>query len=142
MEQQRDLELADAKLRAPCRKALASLKEHWPGLTLFLNDPRIPLDNNYGERLMRNAALGRKNYYGSGAEWSGRLATSMFSSFATLKLWNINPRLWLTWYLDACANAGGKAPANIEAYLPWNMSDAQRAALAQGTNRPPPVDSS
>ena len=142
MEQQRDLELADAKRRAPCRKALVSLQEHWPGLTLFLDDPRIPLDNNYGERLMRNAALGRKNYYGSGAEWSGRLATNLFSIFATLKLWHINPRLWLTWYLEACANAGGEAPANIEAYLPWNLSAAQRAAMALGTNRPPPVDSS
>jgi transposase len=87
----------------PCRKALTSLREHWTGLTLFLDDPRIPLDNNYGERLMRNPALGRKNYYGSGAEWSGRLAMMMFSIMATLNLANINPRLWLTWYLQACA---------------------------------------
>jgi hypothetical protein len=61
-------------------------------LTLFVDDPRIPLDNNYGERLIRNPAVGRKNYYGSGAQWSGRLAMMLFSIFATLVLWKINPR--------------------------------------------------
>lgn len=40
---------------------LVSLNEDWSGLTLFVDDPRIPLDNNYGERLIRNPALGRKN---------------------------------------------------------------------------------
>ena len=79
MAQQRDLELADDKLREPCRKVLVSLNEHWSGLTLFVDDPRIPMDNNYSERLVRNPAVGRKNYYGSGAEWSGRLAMMLFS---------------------------------------------------------------
>jgi transposase len=142
MEQQRDSDLGNAKLREPCRKALVSLNEHWSGLTLFLDDPRIPLDNNYAERLMRNPAVGRKNYYGSGAEWAGRLAMIMFSIVATLKLWNINPRLWLTWYLQACADAGGKAPPHIESYLPWNLSDDQRAALACGSQQPTRDDSS
>ena len=96
MAAQRDRELADDTLREPCRKVLVSLNEHWSGLTLFVDDPRIPLDNNYGERLIRNPAVGRKNYYGSGAEWSGRLAVMMFSIFATLALWKINPRKWLT----------------------------------------------
>ena len=73
MAAQRDSELAVKKLRQPCRKVLQSLTEHWDGLTLFVNDSRIPMDNNSGERLMRGPAVGRKNYYGSGAEWSGRL---------------------------------------------------------------------
>ena len=95
MAEERDVELADDKLREPCRKVLVSLNEHWSGLTLFVDDPRIPLDNNYGERLIRNPAVGRKNYYGSGAEWAGRLAMMLFSIFATLVLWKINPRKWL-----------------------------------------------
>ena len=91
MASQRDAGLADDKLRDPCRKALVSLAAHWSGLTLFVDDRRIPLDNNYGERLIRNPAVGRKNYYGSGAQWAGRLAVMMFSIFATLALWKINP---------------------------------------------------
>ena len=48
----RDRELADETLREPCRKVLVSLNEHWSGLTLFVDDPRIPLDNNSSERLI------------------------------------------------------------------------------------------
>lgn len=142
MCQQRDAELADPKLREPCRKVLTSLKEHWSGLTVFLDDPRIPLDNNRAESLMRNPAMGRNNYYGSGAEWAGRLAMMMFSILATLKLWKINPRLWLTWYFESCAAAGGKAPADINYFLPWNLSDERRASLSGNNPTPEPADSS
>jgi transposase len=130
MRQQLDTEWADPALRAPARKVLTSLQEHWPGLTLFVEDPRIPMDNNRSERILRGPALGRKNYYGSGAEWSGRLAAALFSILATLKLWKINPRLWLHWYLQGCAEAGGQAPKDIEPFLPWNLSEEMRARLS------------
>jgi transposase len=113
MQSQAVEELADEKLRDPCRKVLASLQVHWVGLTLFVNDPRIPMDNNASERKVRGPALGRKNYYGSGALWSGRLSAMMFSIVATLSHWRINPRRWLLWYLKTCAASGGKAPSDI-----------------------------
>ncbi|MBT7608629.1 MAG: transposase, partial [Bacteriovoracaceae bacterium] len=34
------------------------------GLTIFLNDPMIPLDNNTAERALRNPVKGRDNYNG------------------------------------------------------------------------------
>ncbi|RPJ23468.1 MAG: IS66 family transposase, partial [Planctomycetaceae bacterium] len=76
MEQQAQAELADDKLRLPCRKVLTSLREHWEGLVRFVDNPQIPLDNNASERAGRKAAVGRKNYYGSGSLWSARLAAS------------------------------------------------------------------
>jgi transposase len=119
-------ELADPALQTPCRKALTSLQDHWDGLTRFVDDRRIPMDNNAMERRLRNPALGRKNYYGSGAEWSGRLAAMLFSLLATLEMWGINARLWLTEYLQACAAAGGRAPADLNPFLPWNRPEAKR----------------
>jgi transposase len=124
-------ELADPQLRLPCRKVLVSLQEHWTGLTRFVDDSRIPMDNNASERSLRGAALGRKNYYGSSAEWSGKLAMTLFSVFATLQKWDINPRTWLHWFLDACANAGGNGPSDMQPFLPWNMSEMQRQTMAQ-----------
>jgi len=38
------------------------------------------------------------------------------------KLHDINLRVWLTGYLEACAAAGGKTPENAAEFLPWNMS--------------------
>jgi transposase len=135
-------ELSQPKLRQPCRKVLESLEEHWTGLVRFVDDPRIPLDNNASERAGRGPAVARKNFYGSGSLWSGWLAAAMFSLFATLARWKLNPRLWLTWYLESCAAVGGKAPQDIEPFLPWNLSDERRAALAMQATTPAAADTS
>lgn len=135
-------ELSDLQLRQPCRKTLESLQEHWTGLVRFVDDSRIPMDNNASERAGRGPAVARKNFYGSGSLWSGRLAATTFSLFATLAHWKLNPRLWLTWYLESCAAAGGKAPENIQTFLPWNLSAERRAALAMRTTTPAAHDTS
>ena len=103
---------------------------HWSGLTRFLDDPRIPLDNNASERRVRGPAVARKNYYGSGALWSGRLAAMLFSLFATLSLAKINVRTWLTWYLKSCAENGGQVPSDINQFIPWKMSVEKRREFA------------
>ena len=101
MQEQAKTELADPKPLRHRQTVLVSLLDHWAGLTLFVDDLRIPLDNNASERQVRGAALGRKNYYGSGAVWSGRLTAALFSLFASLTLAGINIRTWLTWYCKA-----------------------------------------
>ena len=135
-------ELSDPKLRQPCRKVLESLQEHWVGLIRFVDDPRIPMDNNASERAGRGPAVARKNFYGSGSLWSGRLAAAMFSLLATLAHWKVNPRRWLTWYLESCAAAGGKVPEDIESFLPWNFSDERRTELGAPKADPPASNTS
>ena len=130
MRGQAVLELSDPRLRQPCRKVLESLQEHGTGLTRFVDDPRIPMDNNASERAGRGPAVARKNFYGSGSLGSGRLAAAMFSLLATLAHWKFNPRRWLAWYLESCAVAGGKPPQDIQAFLPWNLSDERRLVLS------------
>ena len=131
MKTQMETELARADLATPCRKALESLQEHWEGLTRFVDDPRIPMDNNASERRARGPAVARKNFYGSGSLWSGQQAAAMFSIFATLSLWKLNPRKWLTWYFEQCAAAGGKVPEDIQPFLPWNLDAAKRSELGE-----------
>ncbi len=127
---QGETELTDPHIHPARRKVLESLGAHWTGLTVFVEHPEVPMDNNTAERAQRGPVVGRKNYYGSGAVWAGRLAAMMFSLFQTLSLWDINPRLWLTAYLEACAAADGKTPADFEHFLPWNLSDDCRKSWA------------
>jgi transposase len=108
------------------RKVLESLGDHWTGLTVFVEHPEVPMDNNTAERSERGPVVGRKNYYGSGAVWSGRSAAMLFSLFQALCLWDLNPRRWLTAYLSACAEAGGRVPENPDRFLPWKLSADQR----------------
>jgi transposase len=131
MKTQMETELAQADLATPCRKVLESLQEHWEGLTRFVDDPRIPMDNNASERRARGPAVARKNFYGSGSLWSGQLAAALFSIFATLSLWKINPRKWLTWYFEQCAAAGGRVPTDIQPFLPWNLDAAKKSELRE-----------
>ena len=126
MARQRDKELSDERLPEARRAVLSSLVEHWEGLTVFVAHPDVPMDNNQAERDLRGPVVGRKNYYGSGAIWAGELAARMFSVLETLKLWDINPRAWLTAYLQECARAGGKPPTDVKAFLPWQMSEQRK----------------
>ena len=112
------------------KKVLASLLEHWPGFTVFVEHPQAPMDNNLAENTIRTPVNGRKNYYGSGSIWSAQLAAMLFSILQTLVLWGINPRHWLTCYLSACADNGGSAPQDSAPFLPWSMDDTRRAALS------------
>lgn len=125
MAQWREAELAAGELVGIGRKVLKSMANHWAGLVVFVDHPQVPMDNNIAERAQRNPVVGRKNYYGSGAQWSGKLAAMMFSIFQTLLLWKLNPRLWLRAYLEVWAQNGGRPPTDLSAFLPWQMS-AQR----------------
>jgi transposase len=80
------------------------------------------MDNNTAEPAQRGPVVGQKNYYGSGAVWSGQLAAMLFSLLQTLCLWKLNPLAWLT----ACAEPGDAAPTDAERFLPWNLSVEQR----------------
>jgi transposase len=123
---QGEAELATPELHPARRKVLESLGNHWTGLTVFVEHPEVPMDNNTAERAQRGPVVGRKNYYGSGAVWAGQLAAMLFSLLQTLCLWELNPRAWLTAYLTACAEAGGRTPEALERFLPWNLSAEDR----------------
>lgn len=123
MRQEYERELADQGLHRAARKVLTSLKNHWEGLTVFVDHPWVRMDNNTVETALRNEVLGRKGYYGSGSVWAAELAALLFSLLMTLvHSWQINPRRWLQEYLEACAQNGQKPPADLSRFLPWQMS--------------------
>ena len=71
-------------------------------LTRFLEDPRIPLDNNSTERALRGPVVGRKNHYGSKSKDGTEAAAIYYSLFETAKLQDVDPHA----YLRAAAIAG------------------------------------
>ena len=127
--------------RTQQNKVLSSLLDHWSGLSVFVDHPEVPMDNNRGENSIRTPVTGRKNDYGSGSIWSAELAATLFAILQTLVLWGINPRHWLLDYLTACAENGASPPAQIDAFLPWAMDDARRADLRRPyACRAPPAE--
>ena len=72
-------------------KAIAYTSKLWPGLTRFLDDPRVPLDNNATERSIRGIAVGRKNHYGSKSQRGTEVAAIYYSLVESAKLNGIDP---------------------------------------------------
>jgi len=112
-------------------KILTSLQNHWKGLSVFVNHPEVPMDNNNAEGSIRNPVTGRKNFYGSGSLWSSVLAAIMFSIFQTIALGGLNCNHWLRLYLMACAQNDGKAPEDLSPFLPWKMDEERRQQLCK-----------
>ena len=67
----------------------------WPGLLRFLDDPRIPLDNNRVERQLRGPVVGRKNHYGSRSRRGTEVSALFYSLLETAKLVGIEPKAYL-----------------------------------------------
>lgn len=131
-------ELCQPKLDEEQKKVLRSMKRHWAGLTLFVHDPRIPLHNNRAERLLRNAVILRKNSFGSGSEWAGKLAAKLFSLFQTWLINGLDPQALLLDYFNECSKTPGRSPSDISQFLPWTMSAERKEcfALPESYQRP------
>jgi transposase len=83
-------------------KAIGYMVHMWPGLVLFLDNPRIPLSNNGTERAARGPVVGRKNHYGSHSLRGTEVAATFYSLVESAKLNDLEPRF----YLRVAARAG------------------------------------
>jgi transposase len=137
MHERYEAHLQEPDLHRAKHKVLDSLHHHWDGLTVFVERPEVAMDNNTAERVLRNPVVGRKNYYGSGSVWSAHLAAMMFSVLQTVLLWDLNPHHWLSAFLQACAESGGKSPTDLSSFLPWQMTQERQAELARPVPVPP-----
>lgn len=125
-------EISQNNLEDSQQKILRSLNRHWHGLKLFASDPRIPMDNNRAERLLRGGVILRKNSYGSGTEWSGQLSAKILTLFHTWLMNGLNPETLLEAFLND--NSTSSPGANLNDYLPWTMSAARKKQFALPKN--------
>jgi len=97
-------------------KAISYLLNHWQKLTLFLQQPGAPLDNNIAERALKKAILNRKNalFYKT---LNGAGVGDLFMSLIhTCELNGANPFHYLTELLRQADELRQK-PSE---WMPWN----------------------
>lgn len=93
--------------RSDFGKAVRYMLERWEGLTRFVADPRIPLDNNAAERALRGPVLGRKNHYGSRSLRGTHVAALFYTLCETARLVGVDPHAYLLHAVHAAiANPG------------------------------------
>lgn len=104
---------AKARLGEAIRYALT----RWDGLSRFLDNGRVDLDNNTVERSIRPLALNRKNALFAGSDEGGDNWAVIATLIENCKLSSINPHSWLTETLTRLANGH---PANrVSELMPW-----------------------
>jgi len=81
--------------RSDFGKAVRYMLERWDGLTRFVADPRVPLDNNAIERSLRGPVVGRKNHYGSRSIRGTQVAALFYTLCETAKLVGVDPHAYL-----------------------------------------------
>jgi hypothetical protein len=82
-------------------KAMNYFLKNYPGLTLFLSNEELPIDNNAAERILRNPVIGRKTWYGTHSPEGADTAAVLFSIFESCKLNNVSPSAYLKQMLQA-----------------------------------------
>jgi len=82
--------------KSPIGAALRYADSQWEALGVFLEDERVPLDNNGSERALRRVALGRKNFLFVHHAEAGAHIAGLYSLVATCEARGINPFDYLT----------------------------------------------
>jgi len=106
-------------------RAIQYLIRHWAALTLFLEVPGAPLDNNICERALKKAILHRKNSMFYKTRNGARVGDLFMSLIHTCQLNGINALD----YLQTLTEHADKLTATPQQWLPWTYRDTI-AALA------------
>ncbi len=112
--------------RLPAGTALAQAMDYslkrWEALTRYLDDGRLPIDNNRVENQIRPWALGRSNWLFAGSLRSGQRAAAVMSLIQTARLNGLEPQAYLS---DVLKRLPSCKASEIDSLLPHHWQPAQ-----------------
>lgn len=105
-------------------KAISYCTKNWIELTRFLDDAKIPPDNNASEAALRAVALGRKNFLFVGHEEAGENIAGLYSLLQTCEANGVNPYEYLR---DVLLRVSAHPASRIDELLPDHWKPVQQA---------------
>ena len=100
-------------------KALDYSLKRWAALTRFVQDGRLPIDNNWIENQIRPIAIGRGNWLFAGSLRAGQRAAAVMSLIQSAKLNGHDPYAYLK---DVLARLPTQKNSRIDELLPHNWT--------------------
>ena len=107
-----------------------SLKR-WVALTGYLDDPALPIDNNFDKRQIRPWATGRKNRLFAGTLKAGQRAAAIMSLIQSAKHNGHDPYAYLK---DVLARLPTHPARNIDELLPHRWMPSSLKSLPVGSD--------
>lgn len=111
--------------KSDLRKALNYVRNHWDELTRYLEDASLPLDNNLCEQLMREVAVGRKNWLFAGSLRGGERNTGFLTLVSSAHRNDLD--VWA--YVNDVLKRLLAGQTNYEPLLPWNWAKEQPESI-------------
>jgi hypothetical protein len=96
-------------------KALDYSLRRWAALTRYLDDPQLPVDNNWCENQIRPIAVSRGNWLFAGSARAGRRQAAVMSLIQSAKLNGHDPYVYLK---DVLNRLPTQPAGRIEELLP------------------------
>jgi len=103
--------------KGPIGKAVNYALSNWPYLSRYVENPRLPLDNNPAEQAIRPVALGRRNWLFMGSERGGKAAAVYMTLVATCKRAQVNP---FDYFEDVLGRIMSHSTHHLDELLPGN----------------------
>jgi len=108
-------------------KALQYVRNHLLELERYLNDGQLPIDNNDTEQLMKQVALGRKNWLFAGSVLGGERSAGFLTLVSSAHRNDLDVWAYVKDVLDQLL--GGTT--DYEPLLPWNWALSHPEAIRQ-----------
>ena len=111
-------------------KAIDYSLSNWRGLTRYLDDGNVPIDNNAAENAVRPLVVGRKNWLFVGSQQAGERAAVVMSLIESAKLNGHDPWAYLK---DVFERLPTLKNSDLAQLLPHNWRPASAAATPSMT---------
>jgi len=100
-------------------KAIGYVRSQHLALRRFLEDGRIPIDNNACERAIRPIAIGRRNWLFAGSMRGGRAAATVFTLAECCRLAGVDP---VNYFADVLVRVSSHPASKVADLLPENWA--------------------
>ena len=114
--------------KSPLGQAISYARNRGDTLTRFLEDVRIPLDNNASESALRVVALGRKNYLFVGSPETGQNLAGLYSLVSTCESHDVDPIEYLR---DVLLRVDTHPASRIDELLPHHWQPPTRVEITE-----------
>lgn len=131
------LESSKATPGSTIGKAVYYALAHRKGLMAYLEDEKLPIDNNPAERAVRRVAIGRKNWLFLGSETGGETAATLMTLLGSCWANRVNAQDYLS---DVIAKLPGTSPDQLDALLPDQWITEHPESVLPDQNWKPPRD--
>jgi transposase len=111
--------------KSPLGQALSYATNQREQLRVFLDDPKVPLDNNVAERALRVIAVGRKNFLFVGHQEGGQNFAILQTICSTCQLHDVNPYEYIR---DVVVRVRTHPNKQIDELLPMNWKPPPETA--------------